>query len=222
VISKAALHKNPFVGLFFKANNSVVFGPRMAEGKLRSTMETALGVPFEPLSVAQSDLVGLFAAMNSSGCILPFFAEPEEAARVKKLGLNVALASTHYACGNSILCNDHAALIHPGIPRAEAASIADALGVEAIPFDSLTKIPTVGAINVVTNRGLLAYNDMPQVELKKLEKLFKVRGNVGTCNLGVPYNGMGVVANDKGAVVGDKTSGFEVQRIYESLMGDEE
>jgi translation initiation factor 6 (eIF-6) len=39
--------------------------------------------------------------------------------------------------------------------------------------------------------------------------------------MGVPFVGMGVVANSKGALVGHATSGFEVQRIYEALFGDE-
>jgi translation initiation factor 6 len=110
--------------------------------------------------------------------------------------------------------------LHPTISKAQERKISDALGVEAMAHDTLSKISTVGAINVVTNRGLLAFNEMPQVELKKLERIFKVRGNVGTCNMGVPFVGMGVVANSKGALVGDASSGFEVSRIYEALFGD--
>ena len=220
MITKFSVHKNPFVGLHFKASDEIALVPRVLAGKLAGTVQNTLGATPVPLSINQSDLLGLFVAMNSSGCVVPSFIEDDELAVLRKAGLNVATIETHQACGNSILCNDRAAVLHPTIARAEAKKISDALGVEALAHDLLSKISTVGAVNVVTNRGLLAYNEMPQVELKKLERLFKVRGNVGTCNMGVPFVGMGVVANSKGALVGHATSGFELSRIYEALFGD--
>ena len=214
------MHKNPFVGLFFKANDDLVLVPKVLGGKLAETVHNTLSATPVCLSVSQSDLLGLFVAMNSNGCVVPSFIEDDELAILRKTGLNVATIDSHQACGNCILCNDTAAILHPTIAKAEAKKISDALGVEALAHDLLSKISTVGAVNVVTNTGLLAYNEMPQVELKKLERIFKVRGNVGTCNMGVPFVGMGVVANSKGALVGHATSGFEVQRIYEALFGD--
>jgi len=221
LITKFSLHKNPFVGLFFKANDDMVLVPKSLDHKFTQTIQDTLGATAVPLSVSQSDLLGIFVAMNSNGCVVPSFIEDDELALLKKTGLNVATIDSHQACGNSILCNDHAAVLHPTIAKPEAKKISDALGVEALAHDLLSKISTVGAVNVVTNKGLLAYNEMPEVELKKLERLFKVKGNVGTCNMGVPFVGMGVVANSKGALVGHATSGFEISRIYEALFGDE-
>jgi len=221
LITKFSLHKNPFVGLFFKANDNTVFVPKALGSKFAETIQNTLGATAVQLSISQSDLLGIFIAMNSNGCIVPSFVEDDELALLKKTGLNVATIDSHQACGNSILCNDHAAVLHPTIAKPEAKKISDALGVEALAHDLLSKISTVGAVNVVTNKGLLAYNEMPELELKKLERLFKVKGNVGTCNMGVPFVGMGVVANSKGALVGHATSGFEVSRIYEALFGDD-
>jgi len=215
------VHKNPFVGLFFKANDNIVLVPKSLPEKFAETIQNTLGTTPVKLSVSQSDLLGIFVAMNSNGCVVPSFIEDEELAALRKTGLNVAIIDSHQACGNSVLCNDHAAVLHPTVSRVEAKKISDALGVEALAHDLLSKISTVGAVNVVTNKGLLAYNEMPELELKKLERLFKVKGNVGTCNMGVPFVGMGVVANSKGALVGHATSGFEISRIYEALFGDE-
>lgn len=221
MITKFSVHKNPFVGLFFKASDDLVLVPKALDRKLSDTVQDTLSATPVPLSISQSDLLGLFVAMNSNGCVVPSFVEDDELAVLRKAGLNVATIETHQACGNCILCNDNAAILHPTIARAEAKKVSDALGVEALAHDLLSKISTVGAVNVATNKGLLAYNEMPEVELKKLERILKVKGNVGTCNMGVPFVGMGVVANSKGALVGHSTSGFEVQRIYEALFGDE-
>ena len=222
MITKFAIHKNPFVGLNFKANDHLVLVPKALSDHHRKTVESTLEVPSHAISINQSDLLGLFVAMNSNGIVVPSFIEDDEIAHLRKVTkLNVATIESHCACGNSILCNDNAAVLHPTVDRFEAKKIADVLGVETFTHDLLSKIATVGAINVVTNKGLLAYNEMPEVELKKLERLFKVKGNVGTCNMGVPFVGMGVVANSKGALVGSASSGYELQRIYEALFGDE-
>ncbi len=213
------MRKNPFIGLYFRANDDFLFAPRTMTAKLEAAAEAALEVPIIKASVNQSELLGLFAAMNKTGCVLPSFAEDDEVAVFRKAGLNVLQISSHYACGNNILCNDKAALVHYAMPKNEIKRIADTLGVEVFPHESLSRIQTVGAANVVTNKGLVAYNDITDVELRKLEKVFGVQGQNATCNMGVPYVGIGIVANSKGALVGEMTSGFEVQRIYESLFG---
>ena len=40
---------------------------------------------------------------------------------------------------------------------------------------------------------------------------------IGTINHGVPFIGSGLVANSKGALVGDLTTGIELGRIEEAL-----
>ncbi|MEW5955684.1 MAG: translation initiation factor 6, partial [Candidatus Micrarchaeota archaeon] len=75
----------------------------------------------------------------------------------------------------------------------------------------------VGSLNVVTNKGLFACNEASDEELKELEKIFGVPAGKGTANLGSPCNGLCMAANSHGAAVGELTTGFEVQRIYEAL-----
>lgn len=222
MILKASVHKNPFIGLYMRTNNEITLVPKTVPATVAKAAEEALGTKLVHASISQSNLLGIFCALNSNGCAIPAFTEEAEIRAIRDTGLNVALVSSHYSCGNNILCNDKAALVNPAVPKSEVKLIADALGVEAFTHETLTRVPTVGAINVVTNKGLLAYNEVPEVELRKLERLFGVKGQIGTCNMGVPFNGMGIIANDKGALVGDSTSGFEIQRVYEALFGDSE
>ncbi|HLD62270.1 MAG TPA: hypothetical protein VI875_00220, partial [Candidatus Norongarragalinales archaeon] len=69
------------------------------------------------------------------------------------------------------------------------------------------------------DKGLLAHNETSEIELKYLEKIFSVRGLVGTTNFGQTYNGFSIVANNHGALVGNATTGIEMQRIFEALGG---
>ncbi|MFQ5406310.1 MAG: translation initiation factor IF-6 [Candidatus Micrarchaeia archaeon] len=218
-IEKAAVEKNPFLGLFMRANDEVLLVPPKVPRNVLKLAEEALKVPSQKLLIDQSYLIGTFCAVNSTGCVLPSFADKKEIHTIKKLGFNVFLMEELPACGNNILTNDKAAVINPRISKHDATQISDCLGVEVFSQKPLSNVYSPGSANVVTNKGLLAYNETPIAELKMLEKTFTVKGSVGSSNLGVPFNGISVVANKNGALVGQETSGFEVQRVYEALNG---
>ena len=218
-ILKTSYFKNPFIGLFFKTNNSVTIVPKQAPLKTIQGIKDTLNTEVAEMFVNQSPLLGLMTCLNDNGCILASQAEAHEVKTLKKHGLNVYVMKENYAPGNTLLANKKAALVSTLFSRKEAQNVADCLGVE-MQQASVGSIKTIGSINVVTNKGLFAYNDITEVELKKLEKIFCVHGEVGTNNTGTPFNGLGVVANDHGAVVGELTTGFETQRIYQALSGD--
>jgi len=215
-IEKTNFYRNPFIGLFLKTNNSITLLPDGTPHKLLQLAESTLETKPVHLLIDQSSLVGIFTALNDNGCVLPEFAEKKETDLLKKQGLNVLLLR-NYAPGNNILCNNKACLVNSEIDHDEAKKIGDCLGVEV--FRQKTGANTVGAANVVTDKGLLAFNETSEIELKYLEKSFGSKGIVGTTNLGSQYNGISLVANNKGALVGESTTGVEMQRIYEALNG---
>ncbi|MGB9577033.1 MAG: translation initiation factor IF-6 [Candidatus Micrarchaeia archaeon] len=214
-IVRASVYKNPFIGLYFKASDGLLLAARNAPAKTVELAEEVLRVRSVRLFVRQSPLVGVFAAMNSTGVVLSDSAEAEERALLKKEGLNVCTLKA-FAPGNNVLCNDKAALLNPAIHPSDARRIGDCLGVEVFQ-QPITSRGVVGSLNVVTNKGLLAFNEVTDVEFKRLIQIFGVHGARGTSNMGSVCNAFGVVANTNGALVGQLTSGFEVQRVYEAL-----
>jgi translation initiation factor 6 len=70
---------------------------------------------------------------------------------------------------------------------------------------------------VVTNKGLLCHPKVTPEEKSMLEEIFDVGVMIGTVNHGVPLIGSGLVANSKGAVMGNLTTGIEMGRIEEAL-----
>lgn len=216
---KGSINSNPFAGLFARANEDLlIVPPRVPEKKTKEFAE-ALGVEPLHLMINDSPYLGLFIALNSKGCVLPRLSEESEAKALKKAGLNVCVLDSPLSPGNTIMCNDKAVLLSPRMPKPEANRISDALGVEAFQQE-FGGIPAFASTSVVTNAGLYAYNELTDVELKHLEKLFGVHALIGTTNFGVPFNALALIANTKGAIAGSMTTGVETQRIYEALSGD--
>ncbi len=217
-ITKAFFEKNPFIGLFLRASDRILLVPRNAPRRLAdAAAETLAPGEVIRLFVNQSHLIGVYAVMNSNGCVLPESAEKEEVGLVKKAGLNVSFLSDRFsAVGNNVLANDRAAVVNPEMSRRECRLVGDCLGVEVFQF-RVGGFSTVGSINVATNNGLLAYTGASEKELKRMEECLGVRGVRGSANMGVPFNALGVVANSRGAVVGGLTTGFETNLIHEAF-----
>ncbi|MFH1107200.1 MAG: translation initiation factor IF-6 [Candidatus Micrarchaeota archaeon] len=215
-IEKTSFRKNPFIGLFCRASDKLILLPKTAPGKFAERAEEALGVRGLRLFVNQSELIGLFTCMNSSGVIVPGFAEDEEVRLLKKAGLNVYRTSETHVPGNNMAANDKAVLLNPAIEKPEARRIADCLGVES--FSHPFRLPTVGSVTIATNKGVLSYNESSETELKMIERIFGVPAGIGTANLGSAFISLCIIANARGALVGELSSGFEVQRLFEALF----
>ena len=218
-IQKASFHKNPFIGLYLKTNDRHTLICKNAPAKLKSQSADVLRTEPLELYINQSPLLGLFCAMNNRGIILAAGSEREEKNFLKKNGYEVYVMKSSLTPGNVLLVNNHAGLASPQLPPAELKPIAECLGI-TMHQQPISGMHTLGATNVLTDLGLFAYNEITDVEFKHLEKLFGVHGANGTTNNGVPFNAFGVVANRHGALVGDMTSGFETQRVYEALNGE--
>ncbi len=215
---KTSFYNNPHIGLFIRANEKVALVPKNIHDKLIPRVQESLRVEIIRILLCQSPILGIFSCINSNGCVVSALAEKHEVKPLKELGLNICFLDEKFAPGNNILANDKAALINPKIARKDLGKISDCLGVEVFS-QPVANVHTVGAMNVVTNRGLLTHRDLSDVEMKMFEKMFGVRGTRGTVNLGSTANSYGVVANTKGALVGESTSGAEMQRIFEGLFG---
>ncbi|MEM4389466.1 MAG: translation initiation factor IF-6 [Candidatus Micrarchaeia archaeon] len=214
--AKVLIEGNAFPGLFARASESIAVVGR-APPDFRRALGRVLRTDVLEIGIADSNLVGLYCVLNSHGIVLPAIAFSEEIAALKRAGLNVAVVRTQYtALGNNIVANDKGALANPRMRREEMARISDALGVEVVPT-SIAGYNTVGSVCVATNRGFLAHNDANAEELQTIESVLKVKGGIGTCNMGVPFVGLCLVANSRGYLTGEPTSGFELARIDQAL-----
>jgi len=209
------------ISLFFKANDSFALGPVSFEKNMRTKIEKRLNVPFIPVGVDMSDLVGLFTAMNNTGMIVSnMFSENEIkviTSCAKNKDVNVYVSSdVHNANGNNICANSNGGIINPDISSNEIKMMSDVLNVELVPM-SLVGFKTVGSACLATDKGFMCHNDISPEQIKELEAIFKVKGVNTTINLGLPLVGTGVVANSFGYVIGSESTGVEIQRVEDGL-----
>ena len=137
--------------------------------------------------------------------------------KIKEQGLDIfAVKDVINAAGNDILVNDNGALIHPDIGDHSMKKIGETLGVP-VQRGTIASLKTIGMAAVVTNKGCLCHPKVTDEEKKQLEKLFDVNVMIGTVNHGVPMIGSGLIANTKGAIIGNLTTGIEMGRIEEAL-----
>jgi translation initiation factor 6 len=208
---------NPNIGVYCRANDSIVFLQRKLLKRIKNKISTALNTNIVELSLANSTIIGSLLTINSWGAVVTDFADKETIEKIKGQGLDIfVIKDVVNAAGNDILVNDNGALIHPDIKNYSMKKIGETLGVP-VKRGTIASLKTIGMAAVVTNKGCLCHPKITDNEKKQLEKLFDVNVMIGTVNHGVPMIGSGLVANIKGAIIGNLTTGIEMGRIEEAL-----
>ena len=210
-------NENPNVGVYCRANDAVIFLQKGLSKKIKTKIKDALQVKLIELNIADANIIGSLLVINSKGAIVTDFAEKETHELIKKQRLSVfAIKDVINAVGNDILANDNGVLVHPDIKDASLKKISDALHVPAYR-GTIAELKTVGMAAVVTNKGCLTHPKITDEEKKHLEDVFDVEVMIGTINHGFPLIGSGLIANSNGAVIGNLTTGIELNRIEEAL-----
>ena len=207
---------NQWIGMFIRSNDELTLFPLDALKKLEEKSKFLKTEPVK-LTIGESNLLGVYIAMNNNGAVLPNVATKDEVNKIKKLGLNVYKSkSRHNAHGNNIAANDKGGIINEDVANAERKKMEDVLGVELVP-SRVGEYVTVGSACIATNNGFLVHYKATDSNIKSLKKIFKVDGDRGTVNTGVGFVSYGVVANSKGYIAGEKTTAFEMGRVMEAL-----
>lgn len=166
------------------------------------------------LSIANTNLIGLFCAGNANGLILPSTVKEREQDKLE--GKNCLIIDSKLtALGNLILCNEHGAVISPRLEEYQQ-KVEKTLGVET-RLGTLNGLNIVGSGGVATNRGAVLHRNSQEQEIEVVEATLEVEVNIGTVNFGSPYIGTGILANSHGVLVGNETTGPELGRIYSTL-----
>ncbi len=210
-------NENPNVGVYCRTNEDVAFVRKGLSKKVRNILNTVLGVNVVELSVADATIIGSLLCLNSKGAIVTDFVDYDAVKTIEKNGLNVCIIKDKLnAAGNDILANDNGALVHPDLKDESIVDIKKTLEVPVFR-GTIGSLKTVGMAAVVTNQGLLCHPKVSEEEKTQLEKVFGVNVMIGTVNHGSPVIGSGLVANTKGAIIGNLTTGIEMGRIEEAL-----
>jgi len=208
---------NPNLGVYCKTNDDFCFIRKGLSKKMIRTIAATLDVEIIELSIVDASIIGSLLSLNSKGAVVTDFADDETIKTIKNQGLEVCVINDNLnAVGNNILVNDHAALVHPELNEKSIQDIKEVLNVP-IYSGTIGTLKTVGMAAVATNKGFLCHPKVTEEEIRVLEKIFNINIMIGTVNHGSPIIGSGLVANSKGAIIGDRTTGIELGRIEEAF-----
>jgi translation initiation factor 6 len=218
-VARHRVHGSDFVGAYVVASDKFFFCYRGIESHVKAMLsKTFSAVPVE-MTVSDSHLIGIFSRANSNGILLSNLATDEEVSYLRSLGLDLkigVLESKLNAIGNNVLANDRIALINAEYSNAEAKSIGDILDVETVRAEA-GGFRTVGANNILTNVGFVLNNRSTDAEKSRLDAVCGIESTLSTANTGSPAIGLSAAANSNGIAIGESTTGYELNRILESL-----
>ncbi len=203
------------VGLYAKACDAYAVAGEIDSPHLYNSIKQ-FADKIVKIDVLGSPAVTFFTAFNSNGIIFPFFVEKRVIQLFRKQGLSVSVYKGNLtALGNLVAANDRKAICSTLLSKSDIIAISDCLGVECLQLD-LGQYLTPGSLIVVTNKGL-CISPFLREKKEEIEEFFGISGEITTVNMGSGYLHIGMVANSKGALVGTKTTGFEMGRIENAL-----
>lgn len=214
---KTNLHGNPNLGLYgFCTDHYCLLAPEFTPEQVKK-IEEVLHVPVFQMKIANTSLIGALITGNSKTLLVPYIAFESELALLKKWKIPYTLITSKFtALGNNILCNDRGALVTREYSADTKKIIRQALEVTLHPGEIAdTEVP--GSCVVHNTHGAAIHAFATPEQIKEVESLLRVPCAQATVNFGSPYVHSGVLANSHGMIIGENSTGIEIENIYEAL-----
>ncbi len=211
---KKTIKASPYIGVFCVLTESVLLHPKGLYKKELNGLKK-LKVKLIPTKIASSSLIGVFSTGIENKIITTYLIEEEEKQELEKQGIELKTIKTT-AIGNLIALNEHGGIASPLISKKQVKELEKFF---KTPFTrtSIGGSELTGSSVRVTNKGFIVHPNISEKEFKLLEKIFKVKGTTATANYGDRFVANSVIANTKGIIVGNNTSGPEMARIDEGI-----
>jgi translation initiation factor 6 len=207
---------NPNLGVFSVANeNLAIISPDASDDYVRD-VEEALRVKTILTTVAGSFVVGSLTAMNSSCAIVSGLSDETEIERISSEISVHMLYSRYNAAGNNILVNDSGAIVNPNIDDRTIKELENTLGVKCVR-SMIAGMDTVGSACKATNKGAVCHPNTSDKEIQLISETLNVEVRKTTLNHGSGLLGPCLIANSKGAVIGDMTTPIEMGKLEDAL-----
>ncbi len=220
MILKAQVFGGSLIGVYFVANNLYVLYPPLILDATFNKVKKAFDGPFYPITINNSNLLGVYTSSNKYGIIIPHITREDELNILKtNLGDRIqigVLKSIDNAFGNLILCNDKGAIISTFL-ESYRKQIEDILNVETVVYEFCgSYLP--GSVSLANSNGCLVHPLTTDEEIEYITEVLKVEEtDVSTINRGIPYLSAGAIVNDTGGIFGAESTGPELMRLSNVL-----
>lgn len=214
---KTSFSEDPNVGLYGLASNSYcIIGPDLSSKK-KEKIEETLNTDLIQTRVDGTVLPGIFLAGNEDFLLVPASMKRRERENLKRLNVDVIELETKFnAFGNNILIGNGKILVNPKFEESTIKKIRKETGCEVLRH-KLAGTGIVGANSIIIREKGLLNPVVPERELKEIGKILKVEFDYGTVNFGSGFLKSGVIINEEGVIIGDRSTGPEISRIIEHL-----
>ena len=202
---------NPNLGVYSRVSESYAFVASNLGDEYVAEIEETLGVKGIKTSVSGSFVIGSLMAINSNGAIVSGLTEEVELAVIRE-ALPVALLYDNLnAAGNNILVNDFGAIVNPEIDDASLRQVECVRG-------TIAGLNTVGSVCVATNKGAAVHPGATEEDINLIKDVLKVEAVRTTLNHGCRSLSACVLANSKGALIGEMTTPIEMGKLEDALV----
>ena len=203
-------HGNPNIGLYgFATDKFVLLGKEIPE-RMCFEIKAALEVPVIRMNIAGTSMIGLFITGNSNGVIVPEIAYSSELKILHDHKIPYTVVDSELTClGNNVIVNDKIGYCNPGYSKKSIEKIEQALKIKLTPL-TIAEMDVVGALAVVNKFGGLIHNEASDEEIEAISKLTEEKVMLSTLNYGNPYIKSSILSNNKGIVIGNRSTGVEV------------
>ena len=218
MLGKGEIFGNPYLGVFCSANENVAVVPMTSDKEFIDSVKAILEVEAViKMAVDGSSTVGSLMRFNSNGAIVSEFVSDAEIKKLEGHIEVIRIPQKFNAMGNNVLANDKGALVHPSFSPEAVEAISEALGVP-VEKGTIAGYKTVGSSAVVTNKGAIVHPHTSTYEMEVFEKILGIKPQICTANYGTGQVGACMIANSKGAVIGETSTPIELGRIEEGLV----
>ncbi len=213
-VAKLKIHGSDAVGTFGYVTDEVgILGPVVSKEEEKTIKETLQLDTIIRTTIAGVPTVGIFLIGYKDKLLVPSIAYEEEIKTLEELFdvkvvdvTNDALRNNYFVWGKKKL------LIAPRELRREANNLAKILNLDLIVIDE--KEIELGSSIAGNDRGILVNPDI----YPKLKEVLGENVYEATVNMGDGFVGAGMLINNKGYVVGSKTTGIELAQIDDYLF----
>ena len=213
-VSKTRILGSSYVGLFGLTNNELCIVARGTATKVKKDIESVLDVKTIEAGIYDSNLLAVFAKMNNKEVYLPSYALGREIEAIEK-EIKVKVIQTEQALGNLIEVNDTHAVVSKTLQSKSVEAI-QSNGLEILQ-ENVAQTDAIGSSLLLLNNSFVINPNATEEEVKKIQETLNIKGGSATANGGDSFIRNSTIANEKGFIVGDLTTGHELNRIEEAL-----
>jgi len=219
---RAQFENSHEIGVFAKLTNRYCLVGAGASQNFYSVFENELAdhIPVVHTSIGATRIIGRLTAGNKHGLLVPNTATDQEMRHIRNsIPDDVIIQRVEErlsALGNTVVCNDYVALVHPDIDRETEEIIADILKVEVFR-QTIAEQVLVGSYCSLSNQGGLVHPKTSVEAQEELASLLQVPLVAGTVNRGSEVIGAGLVVNDWCSFCGLDTTSTEIT-VIESIF----